>query len=139
VLTKRKTNASITQSRIRPCVSYQHQVTRTDNLKYSAERYDIKIDKCTLVYGSLLYTLYTSYMFRPLMWPSSGRCITKDRYIEILQKFGDRSTDIKYSILKIMHCLKHTYFSFQDGNILPTYHSLPTRINHKYFYLYFNL
>ena len=26
-------------------------------------------------------------MFRPLMWPSSGRCITKNMYVEILQKF----------------------------------------------------
>jgi hypothetical protein len=27
----------------------------------------------------------SSYMFRPLMWPCSGRCITKSKYIEILQ------------------------------------------------------
>jgi hypothetical protein len=26
------------------------------------------------------------YMFRPLMWPSSGRCVTKNKYIDILQK-----------------------------------------------------
>jgi len=40
---------------------------------------------------------YTSYMFWPLV-PSSGRCITKDRYryIEILQKVVSRCTDIKY-------------------------------------------
>jgi hypothetical protein len=30
------------------------------------------------VYKSKLYTPYTSYMFRPLlMWPSSGRCISR--------------------------------------------------------------
>ena len=45
-------------------------------------RYDIKIDKSTYVYGSILYTQYNSYMFRLLIWPSSGRWITKDRYIE---------------------------------------------------------
>jgi hypothetical protein len=28
----------------------------------------------------------TSYMFRPLMWPSSERCVTKNKYIEMLQK-----------------------------------------------------
>ena len=34
------------------------------------------------MYESTLYTLYTSYMFRPRMWPSSWRCITNtDRYI----------------------------------------------------------
>ena len=31
-----------------------------------------------------------TYMFRPLMYPSSGRCITKDRYSEIVQKFLDQ-------------------------------------------------
>jgi hypothetical protein len=31
------------------------------------------------VYASVLYTLYTSYMFQPLTCLSSGRCITKDR------------------------------------------------------------
>jgi len=30
------------------------------------------------------YTPYTSYMFRAVMWPFSGKCITKDKYIEIL-------------------------------------------------------
>ena len=27
-----------------------------------------------------------SYLFWPLLWPSSGRCITKDGYYKILQK-----------------------------------------------------
>ena len=30
-----------------------------------------------------LYTEYSSYMFRPLLWPYVGRCITKEEYIEI--------------------------------------------------------
>jgi len=29
-------------------------------------------------------------------WPSSGRCITMDRYIKILQKFLNQCTDMKY-------------------------------------------
>jgi hypothetical protein len=28
----------------------------------------------------------TFYMFLPLMWPSSGRCVTKNKYTEMLQK-----------------------------------------------------
>jgi hypothetical protein len=30
-----------------------------------------------------------SYKFQPLMWPSSGRCVTKNKYIEMLQKFSE--------------------------------------------------
>ena len=48
------------------------------------------------VYKSILYTPLSSYMFRPLMWPSSGRCITKYRYIEILQKFSTKAHVVKY-------------------------------------------
>jgi hypothetical protein len=51
-----------------------------------AIRYDIKATKCTSVYASRSHVLYTCYMFRPLMWPSSGRCTTKNTYIEMLQK-----------------------------------------------------
>ena len=29
------------------------------------------------------------------LWPSSGRCITKDRYIKILQKFLSQCTEVK--------------------------------------------
>ena len=37
-----------------------------------------KPNKAQWVYKSKLYTPYTSYMFRPLlMWPSSGRCISR--------------------------------------------------------------
>jgi len=35
-------------------------------------------------------------MFELLMWPSSGRCTAKNRYIDILLKFFKQSTDIKY-------------------------------------------
>jgi len=73
----------------------------------------ISKQKYTSVYVSILRTLYTCYMFRPLMWQSSGRCMTKDIYIyiyiyiEILQKFLNQRTHIKYEILKIMYSLKH--------------------------------
>ena len=52
---------------------------------YQPIRCYIKANKCTEVYENMLYTPHTFYMFRPFMWPSLGRCITKDRYIEILQ------------------------------------------------------
>lgn len=35
-------------------------------------------------------------MFRPLMLPSSGRCVTKDWYMEMLQKFVNQCTNVKY-------------------------------------------
>jgi hypothetical protein len=38
------------------------------------------------VYESVLYTLYTCYMFRPHMRPSLGRRITKNTYLKILHK-----------------------------------------------------
>jgi hypothetical protein len=31
-----------------------------------------------------------SYMSRPLTWPSLRMCITKNKYIEMLQKFVDQ-------------------------------------------------
>jgi len=43
----------------------------------------------------------TSDMFRPLTWPSSGKCVTDDGYIENVQKFVNQSTDVKYRALKI--------------------------------------
>jgi len=42
------------------------------------------------------------------MWPFLGRCMTKDRYIKILQKFLNHCTDIKYYILEIVLPLKYT-------------------------------
>ena len=44
---------------------------------------------CMKVYYT--HTLY--HMFRPLMWPSSGKCITKYRHIEIFQKFWCHSKE----------------------------------------------
>ena len=41
------------------------------------------------------------------MWPSSERCITKYRYIEILQKFWYQCAGIKYFISKIIHGFKY--------------------------------
>jgi len=43
------------------------------------------------VYESILYTPYTSYMLQP----SSGMCITKYRYIKILQKFLSQCAEVK--------------------------------------------
>jgi hypothetical protein len=63
-------------------------------LIFSRLRY-IKTKKCITMYESTLHIPYCCYMFRPLMWPSAGRCITKDRYIEILQKVLNQCTDIK--------------------------------------------
>jgi len=37
-----------------------------------------KPKKCTYVYESILSTTCTCYMFRPIIWPSARRCITKD-------------------------------------------------------------
>jgi hypothetical protein len=36
----------------------------------------------------ILYTLYTSFKLRSLMWLSGGRCITKDIYRNITQVLG---------------------------------------------------
>ena len=57
------------------------------------------------MYENILYTPCNPYMFRP----SSERCITKDKYIEILLKFLKHSTGIKYKILKIisLHSLQY--------------------------------
>jgi hypothetical protein len=47
----------------------------------------------------------SSYMFRPLMWLSSGRCVTKNKYIEMLQNLVNQSTctvlNIKITRFKI--------------------------------------
>ena len=48
------------------------------------------------------YTPYTPYMFRPFMWPSSGKGDTKDRFIDKVQKFLNQWTYIKHYILEIM-------------------------------------
>ena len=50
--------------------------------------------KCVSVY--VLYSPYTAYMFRPLIFPSSGGCVTKDSDIEILLKFLTQNRDVKY-------------------------------------------
>jgi hypothetical protein len=47
----------------------------------------------------------TSYMFRPLMWLSSGRCVTKNTYTEMLQNLVNQCTcavlNIKITRFKI--------------------------------------
>jgi hypothetical protein len=64
-------------------------------------RYDIKTNKRTKVYASILYTLYTCYMFRLLTLPSAGRCITKNMYIMailISAPWGTQILHINYSL-----------------------------------------
>jgi hypothetical protein len=51
---------------------------------------------CTMMHGLTNLKPYSSYTFRPLIWPNSGRCFTKDRYIEISQNILRKCTDIKY-------------------------------------------
>jgi len=70
------------------------------------------------VYGSALYTLYISGMFQPLLWPSSGRWVTKDRYIEISQKFFSQLH--RYKILNYKNNTwfkRHTKDENTDKNI----------------------
>jgi len=45
----------------------------------------------------MLEILCACYMFRP----SSGMCLTEDEHIEILQKFVNQCTNVKYHVLKI--------------------------------------
>ena len=45
-------------------------------------------------------------MFRRIMLPSLGRCVTQDGYIEIFQHCVKTGTDVKYEVLKI-HVLKY--------------------------------
>ena len=45
---------------------------------------------------------YTSYMFWPLMWPSLGRCVTKERYLKILQQFVRRWCVTKDRYIEIL-------------------------------------
>ena len=44
-------------------------------------------------------------MFRPLTWPSSGRCVTKNKYTETLQKFVNQCTDVKYCFKNYIVCI----------------------------------
>jgi hypothetical protein len=47
----------------------------------------------------------TSYMFRPLMWPSTGTCVTKNKCIEMLRmlvyQYRCKSLNIKMTWFKI--------------------------------------
>jgi hypothetical protein len=60
-------------------------------------RYDTKSNTCMYMHASILHTVYTSHMFRPLTWPSSGRCITKDtsKYYKVFEPMH------RYKILKL--------------------------------------
>ena len=60
---------------------FKHWLT---TLTYQPNRCYIQTNKRREVYENVLYTPNTFYIFRPFMWPSSGTCITKDRYTEIL-------------------------------------------------------
>jgi len=59
------------------------------------------------MYKSTLYYSVPATLLWPLLWPSSGRYITKDGYIEILQMFVDKCPDVKYCFLTV-HGLKYT-------------------------------
>jgi len=41
--------------------------------------------KCTQVNETIVNKSYTYYMFRPIMRPTSARCVRKDGYIVIAQ------------------------------------------------------
>jgi hypothetical protein len=61
----------------------------------------------------------TSYMFRPLMWPSSGRCVTKNKYTEMLKCKGYHYVCIFKHFLNLLvlvilpNCSMHGYGSFK--------------------------
>jgi hypothetical protein len=57
-----------------------------------------KTKQMHIKYKNILYFkhCYASYMFRPLFCLSSERFITKDEYIEILRKFVNLCTEVKY-------------------------------------------
>jgi hypothetical protein len=59
---------------------------------------NVHVHKCVK-----LYTPYTSYVFRPLMWLSSARGITS--ITEVL----NQCTDIIFSVLKIIRGLKYMW------------------------------
>jgi hypothetical protein len=54
----------------------------------------------------------TCYMFRTLMWPSSWRCVTKNKHIEMLQMFVNECAckilNIKITWFKIRITVKNT-------------------------------
>lgn len=63
----------------------------------------------------MLHTPYTFYVFQPLSWPSSGKCITKNICIGKLQK------NTEFSVVRIT--LAH---SCLEGSLLHTYkHTVP--------------
>ena len=57
---------------------------------------ELYMDEC------ILRKPYTFHMFRSLILSFSGRCVTKDKYIEILQNILNQCRGIKRYILKIM-------------------------------------
>jgi len=65
-----------------------------------------------------LYTPCNCYMFRPLMWLSSGWCFTKERYFEISQTFVIQCTDVKYKVLKSTWFKMHNKVKNQDKSLV---------------------
>jgi hypothetical protein len=53
-----------------------------------------------------------SYVFRPLIWPSSGRCVTTNKYTEVLQNVVNQGTcrilNIKIAWFKIRITVENT-------------------------------
>lgn len=57
-------------------------------------RYDTKSNTCTYMYASILHTVYTSYMYRPLTWPFQGGAL--QRIHRNITKLLNQCTYIKY-------------------------------------------
>jgi len=50
----------------------------------------------------MLETQYAYCMFLQFLLPSSGGCVTKNGYVEILQLVVNQSTDVKIYCLKLI-------------------------------------
>jgi len=64
------------------------------------------------IYVSILDTPYTSYMFQPLTWPSSGRYITKDR--DTVKYYRSFCTDAQIYNFKIIHGLEYVLITYRQ-------------------------
>ena len=69
-------------------------------------------------------------MLWSLLWPSWRRSITKDRYVKILWRFMNQSTDAKYQVLT-MYGLKYIYKYKRQKNFFITSSILRTRSDSK--------
>jgi hypothetical protein len=72
----------------------------------------------TCMKAYLLHTVYTSYMFRPLTWPSSGRCITKDtsKYYKVFEPMHRYKTLKLHDLEYILRIKMHRKIFVTDSN-----------------------